>query len=130
MCASVKPHAAASSVNPPAPSLNQMYSVAYGTVPIVRKTGGLADTVVDCSGSAIADRTANGFCFDEFDERKLEAAIQRALDVFHGQPQIWKQLVETGMNSDWSWKASAVRYVRLYEQTVEYFQAAQVAAPE
>ena len=99
--------------------LNQMYSMAYGTVPVVRRTGGLADTVVDVNDSTLVERSATGFCFEPFESVAMGDAIQRALDVYRHHPAAWKQLVETGMNRDWSWGASARQYQRLYEQTIE-----------
>ena len=98
--------------------LNQMYSLAYGTVPVVRATGGLADTVVDVAPDTLANSTANGFRFDNFDAGSLNHAISRAVDMFHSEPATWSKLVVSGMSRDWSWNSSAKQYVRLYEQTV------------
>ena len=102
--------------------LNQLYSLAYGTVPVVRETGGLADTIVDASENSIGNRVANGFSFKQFDSNELDVAVTRAVGMYNGFPEIWSQLVTTGMRQDWSWTASARKYQRLYEQTVSLKQ--------
>ncbi|PPD05656.1 MAG: glycogen synthase GlgA [Methylobacter sp.] len=94
--------------------LNQMYSQRYGTVPIVRKTGGLADTVVDCLPTTIADQTASGIMFSEAAPGALMEAIKRALLLF-ANPVFWRQLQATGMQKDFSWRVSAQKYLALYE---------------
>jgi starch synthase len=94
--------------------LNQMYSLKYGTVPIVRSTGGLADTIVDCQQQTLAERTANGFSFHHYDSEALHQALGRALEAYCDDAT-WGQLVETGMRQDWSWSQSAARYAKLYE---------------
>jgi len=96
--------------------LNQLYSLKYGTVPIVRATGGLVDTIVDASDAAIADERATGFRFSEYSELALNEALGRALSAY-SQPDVWKQLVRTGMTQDWSWAASARGYGELYRLT-------------
>lgn len=98
--------------------LNQMYSLAYGTVPVVRSTGGLADTVVDASPENLDKGLANGFQFSGFESDQLNFALSRAIDTYIHEPQTWEQLVTTGMKQDWSWTLSARRYYRLYEKTV------------
>ncbi len=96
--------------------LNQLYSLKYGTVPIVRATGGLVDTIVDASDAAIADGRATGFRFSEYSELALNEALQRALTAY-AQPDIWKRIVRAGMTQDWSWAASARQYGELYRET-------------
>jgi len=98
--------------------LNQMYSLRYGTPPIVRATGGLADTVVDYAEASLAAGSANGFSFMEATAPALLAAIQRALAVWH-KPRIWRKLQQNGMASDWSWSGPARRYAELYRQLVQ-----------
>ena len=98
--------------------LNQLYSLRYGTVPIVTETGGLADTVVDCTPRTLTDRTATGFYLSEHDPAALDVAIGRALELRYHHPLQWAQLVETGMSQDWSWAKSATQYVELYEKTL------------
>ena len=97
--------------------LNQLYSLKYGTVPVVRATGGLADTIVDCNGETIAGGTATGFAFDTYSPAELLSAIERALDVY-ARPEDWSRLVTNGMAQDWSWRRSAREYERLYEQAL------------
>jgi starch synthase len=95
--------------------LNQLYSQRYGTVPIVRKTGGLADTVVDALPETLGNKTATGFVFNEATAGTLMEAIKRALIVY-SQPEAWKQLQTTGMQKDYSWHRSAKDYMALYER--------------
>ena len=98
--------------------LNQLYSLRYGTIPIVTETGGLADTVVDCSNETLADRTATGFYLHEVSPAGLDATIGRALNLRYHQPQMWEQMVITGMQQDWSWRKSASQYIDLYEHAI------------
>ena len=95
--------------------LNQLYSLAHGTVPIVRATGGLVDTVVDANPENLADGTANGFVFAEPSPRRSGRAIERALALWPDRAA-WLQAHATGMNADWSWERSAREYVALYEE--------------
>ncbi len=99
--------------------LNQQYSMQYGTVPVVHRTGGLADTVLDASGSNLAHGRANGFVFDSFDPDSLESALGRAVATLVRQTEVWQQLVHNGMTSDWSWSQSAARYEKLYQWTCQ-----------
>ena len=90
--------------------LNQLYSLKYGTVPIVRRTGGLADTVED----ADAERgTGTGFVFDDYTGAALLDAIDRALSAF-AIPSRWQKIMANGMKQDFSWATSAAKYERLY----------------
>lgn len=98
--------------------LNQMYSMAYGTVPVVRRTGGLADTIVDATQETIENKTANGFSFDEFSPAALQTSLGKAIRMFNENRETWRQLMLTGMNRDWSWKSSAKRYEELYRKTI------------
>ncbi len=97
--------------------LNQLYSLRYGTLPIVHRTGGLADTVVDAQfkkGSKTAlIETATGFVFDEPTANELYKTIQRALTLFQ-QKKLWNQLQRTAMQQDFSWDKSAREYIKLY----------------
>jgi starch synthase len=95
--------------------LNQLYSQAYGTIPIVRSTGGLADTVVAADPQTLADGTATGFAFRDPSPRALRGAIDRALALWPDRPS-WMRLVRAGMRADWSWDRSAREYVRLYDE--------------
>lgn len=97
--------------------LNQMYSQRYGTVPIVRRVGGLADTVVDASPDHLRAGTATGIVFDDAESAALGAAVDRALGLYR-DPAAWRRLALTGMRQDFSWKRSAGEYLRLYETVV------------
>jgi len=99
--------------------LNQIYSLRYGTVPIVRNTGGLADTVIDASDEAIRNGVASGYVFNEPTAEALLDAINRALIDFQQYPRIWKKLVFNGMQQDFSWRRSAKQYLGLYQQAWE-----------
>ena len=92
--------------------LNQMYSLRYGTVPVVRKTGGLADTVREYDPST---GEGNGFVFTDYDPQQLKAAIERALALWPDRPK-WRQLMQNGMKLDLSWKKSASQYLKAYER--------------
>jgi starch synthase len=104
--------------------LNQLYSLKYGTVPVVRATGGLADTIQDATEANLAAGTANGFCFEAYDVASLEAALRRACELFTDRPDAWTRLVEAGMRQDWSWVRSAKRYVDVYRATRDKKRAA------
>lgn len=97
--------------------LNQMYSLAYGTVPVVRATGGLADTITDTNDVTLAAGTANGFRFEEYSSLALGETLRRACDTYH-RKEIWDKVVATGIRQDWSWARSAREYVKLYEGTL------------
>ncbi len=98
--------------------LNQLYSLRYGTPPIVRRTGGLADSVVDANGPNLYAQTATGFVFNEPEPDQLLHAIDRALNLY-AQQRVWKDLVQTGMQQDFSWEQSAKVYVDLYQQILD-----------
>lgn len=91
--------------------LNQMYSMRYGTIPVVRAIGGLDDTVEDYTGGG----KGTGFKFEKYDAKELLKAIQRALKVYQ-QPEEWKKLMRNGMQKDFSWEHSAKKYVNLYKE--------------
>jgi starch synthase len=94
--------------------LNQMYSQRYGTVPVVRRTGGLADTVVDATPEALMDGTATGICFDHADAGAVGWAIGRAVELKR-RPEAWRALQQAGMRRDFGWSRTASRYVEVYE---------------
>jgi starch synthase len=98
--------------------LNQIYSLQYGTVPIVRRTGGLADTVVDVG----QDNQGTGFLFVDASARALQATIERAIGAYH-DPGTWQQIVRRGMIADFSWEKSARDYLSLYKQAIAFSQA-------
>lgn len=93
--------------------LNQMYSLIYGTVPVVNAVGGLADSVVDATPAAIADGSGNGFVLAEYSPEALITQVDRAVDLYRDS-NTWQQIVRNGMGRDWSWNRSAARYVDVY----------------
>ena len=96
--------------------LNQMYSLRYGTVPIVRHTGGLADTVHDWHDAQYhGSNNGNGFSFHNADGASLAATVKRAIDSFH-LPEEWKTIQRNGMAADLSWDNSARHYMDLYRR--------------
>ena len=98
--------------------LNQLYSLKYGTVPVVRATGGLADTIVDATDDTVANGAATGFRFSAYADFALREAIERALHVLKQRPNVWRRLMQIGMSQDWSWARSAAEYERLYRDLV------------
>jgi starch synthase len=96
--------------------LNQLYSMKYGTVPVVRTTGGLADTVTDCTPQTLAAGTATGFRFDPPWPGAFRDAVLRAVAMYHEDPDGWRRLMHNGMRQDWSWDRSAAEYEKLYQQ--------------
>lgn len=93
--------------------LNQMYSQHYGTPPIVHATGGLVDTVVDCTPEMLADNSASGFLFDTISADSLLHTIQRAAATYHDK-KTWQRLQKNGMAKDFSWQTSASAYLKIY----------------
>ena len=94
--------------------LTQMYALRYGSPPVVRRTGGLADSVVDADEATLRDGVATGFVFDEPSPWGLRSALARAIEVYRHAP-LWKKLQRTGMAVDFGWQRSAEEYVSLYE---------------
>jgi starch synthase len=90
--------------------LNQMYSLRYGTVPVVRRTGGLADSVQQYERGR---RSGTGVVFEEFSPQALEGALHGALDLY-GEPAHWARIMKNGMRKDFSWRRQGGLYVRLY----------------
>jgi starch synthase len=95
--------------------LTQLYGLRYGTLPLVRRVGGLADTVVDASLDAVRAGTATGFVFDAASPGALGAALQRATEAF-AKPKLWKQLMASAMAQDFSWQGAAQNYMALYAE--------------
>jgi starch synthase len=98
--------------------LSQLYSLKYGTVPLVRATGGLADTVVDATSANLEAGTATGFVFLPYTPAAFLETVHRALCVFCEHPEHWLALQRTGMSQDWSWSRSAAQYEELYDSLV------------
>ncbi len=94
--------------------LGQLISLRYGSVPVVRATGGLVDTVTDYNPRT---EKGNGFVFKTYDSRDLLVAITRALET-HRRPEVWQQLVRNGMRQSFSWEIPARKYVRLFRKAM------------
>jgi len=93
-----------------------MEAMRYGTVPIVRKTGGLADSVVDYDP---ANKTGTGFVFEKFDHRAFYGAMVRAVETYR-YPEFWRDIQKRAMKADFSWTKSAREYVTLVKKAMEY----------
>ncbi|KQS76541.1 glycogen synthase [Rhizobium sp. Leaf384] len=93
--------------------LTQLYGLRYGCVPVVARTGGLADTIIDANEAAVAANVATGFLFSPVSEESLRRALRRVFSLWR-QPKIWARLQMRGMKSDVSWDMSATRYAALY----------------
>ncbi len=98
--------------------LNQLYSLRYGTVPIVHAVGGLVDTVTGVTEATLNQRTATGFSFYNYDIGSLTRTTEQAIDLYQREKNIWAMVVETGMQQDWSWGKSAERYEAVYHRIV------------
>jgi starch synthase len=97
--------------------LNQLYSLRYGTIPIVRRTGGLADTVVDATPSNIASKKATGFMFETASGHALLTSLQLALQLYKDR-NLWERMMKAAMAADFSWDQSAREYMKLYERAI------------
>jgi starch synthase len=95
--------------------LTQLYGLAYGTLPLVRKVGGLADSVVDCSLENMAEGTATGFVFDQFDSQSFNTAIRRAFALYD-RKEDWLGVQQSGMRQEFNWDIAAKAFVSLYKQ--------------
>jgi starch synthase len=109
--------------------LTQLYAMRYGTVPVVRRTGGLKDTVTQASPASLLDRSATGVIFDEPNVDGLMQGVTQALTL-HREPLLWRRLQLQGMAQDFSWAASASRYAALYRDAAPLAEAAQQVTPE
>lgn len=106
--------------------LNQLYSLKYGTVPIVRKTGGLADTIENYDPST---GRGTGFVFKNYDASELLDTVKLALGVYEDK-KAWTRLMQNGMEKDFSWESSAMKYVELYGKALEKVRAGSVQERE
>ncbi|MFO5534217.1 glycosyltransferase, partial [Klebsiella pneumoniae] len=95
--------------------LTQLYGLKYGTLPLVRRTGGLADTVADSSLENLADGLATGFVFEDSNALSLLRAIRRAF-VLWSRPSLWRYVQRQAMNMDFSWQVAANSYRELYQR--------------
>jgi len=97
--------------------LNQMYSLRYGTPPLVQATGGLADTVVDVKDASLADKTANGFVMPDSSAHALWLTMERACAAWQDK-RLWQRIQQNGMRRDFSWKLAANDYLQLYRDAI------------
>uniref|UniRef100_A0ACD5T855 Uncharacterized protein n=1 Tax=Avena sativa TaxID=4498 RepID=A0ACD5T855_AVESA len=104
--------------------LTQMIAMRYGSVPIVRKTGGLNDSVFDFDDETIPMEVRNGFTFVKADEQGLSSAMERAFNCYTRKPEVWKQLVQKDMRIDFSWDTSASQYEDIYQKAAARARAA------
>ena len=100
--------------------LNQMYSSIYGTLPIVRATGGLDDTVENYNEAA---GTGTGFKFWDMTEAALYFTLGWAVSTWYDRPHHYRAMQQNGMNRDFSWAASAREYEKVYEHAIAYRSA-------
>lgn len=98
--------------------LNQLYSLRYGTVPVVRLTGGLADTINEYNRETVRAGIATGFGFEEYTAEAMLKAIDKARRIYK-QPEKWHKLMRICMGQDWSWQRSAEEYVQVYAEAAE-----------
>jgi starch synthase len=98
--------------------LTQLYALRYGSVPIVSRTGGLAETVIDANDAAMGAGVATGFQFHPVTTEGLRHAIRRAIEVFQ-YPDQWQRLQNQGMTARFSWERSAGLYANLYRQLLD-----------
>jgi len=98
--------------------LNQLYSLRYGTIPIARRTGGLADTITDATPGHLSAGTATGVLFETASGPALLHAVQLALSLYR-QRSVWAQMIKAAMAADFSWERSAREYVALYERAIK-----------
>lgn len=98
--------------------LNQLYSLRYGTPPIVRGTGGLADTIVDATDANLEAGTASGFRFQAYTPQALLTVIERAITMYRERPAQFLQLIRCCMKQDWSWQRAARGYEEVYQRLI------------
>jgi starch synthase len=95
--------------------LNQLIAARYATVPIVRAVGGLCDTVFDHDHAGRPRHERNGYVFHQLDEAALESAMARAIGLWHAYPRRFRQLMENGMRTDYSWAPAGRHYLNVYD---------------
>lgn len=103
--------------------LNQLYSLKYGTLPIVHQVGGLADTVTDINKKNLATKTATGIIMKEVNCAQLLLAVERTLALYH-KPRSWKNVMRTAMAQKYDWQSSGKQYVKLYREAIAARKAA------
>jgi len=99
--------------------LTQMIALKYGTIPIVRRTGGLSDTIfdVDTSGKPLGE--ANGYTFDSVEPTAIDDPLRRAIDCWLHNPLRWRQMMVSGMNIDFSWNLPSNKYLDIYTSLIK-----------
>lgn len=95
--------------------LTQLIALKYGSIPIVRRTGGLADTIFDVDHSGRPFEETNGYTFDNPDPKSLQLTLDRAFDCWFNNPEKWRKLMINGMNIDFSWNKSSDEYLKIYQ---------------
>jgi starch synthase len=95
--------------------LNQIYSLKYGTVPVVRETGGLKDTIQDFN---VKTGKGNGFVFKKYKSKDLYSTTKTAVDTLKDK-KAWTKIQKNGMRANFSWETSAKKYIKLYEKTIK-----------
>ncbi|HEV8052064.1 MAG TPA: glycosyltransferase, partial [Parachlamydiaceae bacterium] len=98
--------------------LTQMIALKYGSIPIVRKTGGLADTIFDIDNSEKPLKERNGYTFDTPDAIGIESALSRAIECWFHDPDKWRKLVINGMRIDFSWNHPSDIYLDIYKKII------------
>ena len=96
--------------------LGQLIAFRYGTVPIVRQTGGLADTVDDFK---VEEEIGNGISFKQYNSRMLMKTLVRAISVYKNMPDVWSDIIKRGMEQDFSWRNVSDNYVSLYKRVID-----------
>jgi starch synthase len=109
--------------------LTQMYSQRYGTPPVVRRTGGLADSVTECTPESVADGSGTGFFFENAEPAALAAALQKAVRLYRDHPAAWRSLQANGMAHDFSWRKPAAKYVEVYRAALTSSRSRRRADP-
>jgi starch synthase len=95
-----------------------IYAMRYGAIPIVRRSGGMADTVVDATPNTLKSGNATGFSFEPITTAELIACVRRAIDLYR-QPIPWRKLQASAMRQDFSWRNSAGRYAAVYDSLLK-----------
>ena len=96
--------------------LTQMIALKYGAVPIVRRTGGLADTIFDVDNSGKPFEETNGYTFDNPDAVGIDSALDRAIACWFDDPERWRHIVLNGMKIDFSWNHPSDQYLEIYNR--------------